>query len=101
MPKKSLVDQILALSNPQPASFHPDEEAFQDISAARLCDFTYEEEGEKSPSNLKQRSSCARRRGLDLEEEDDPRYAGKVMSREELESEHSGSSSFEGESGRG
>lgn len=94
--KKSLADQILALSNPQPASFHPDEEFLADETAAKLCDFTYEEEAESSPSlNVVKRR---KRKGLELVEED-PRYMGKVVSRKELEFQGHSPSPVEGEKG--
>ena len=82
----SLAEEILALSNPRPAaSFHPDEEFLQDETAAKVCDFAYEAEGDRvgSPSSERRARSGRKRRRIELEE--DPKYAGRVVSRKELE----------------
>ena len=86
--KKSLSEQILALSTPKPASFHPDQDFFEDDTAARLCDFSYEQDDTgSSPSAPRARKKARRGGGIDLEE--DPKYAGRVVSRKELEDSHS------------
>ena len=103
----SLAEQILALSDPKPAaSFHPDQEEFLvDDTAAKVCDFTYEEEGagdegegeEQVVRGLRARQRQRRRLkgpALDLGEED-PRYAGRVVSRRQLEAEEGGERSAE------
>ncbi len=83
----SLAEQILALSNPKPASFHPDEEFLRDETAAKVCDFAYEDVPTRSSSATNRpgggRVKIKRSAGL----EGDPRYAGKVVSREELEAD--------------
>lgn len=92
--KSSLVDQILALSNPQPASFHPDVEVLEDETAAKLCDFTYEAEAECTPVlSLKGRRVLKKRKLA----EEDPRYAGKVVSRKDMEMQNRLQSQSEGE----
>ena len=79
--KKTLAEQILALSDPQPASFHPDEELLADETAAKVCDFSYEREGgEEARVGV----GVRRKKRLGPVEED-PRYAGKVVSRKDLE----------------
>ena len=77
--KKSLTEQIAELSTPRPASFHPDEEELSDLTAAKLSEFTYEEErgdDKFTPArgHIKFRSEL----------EDDPKYAGKRVSRRDL-----------------
>ncbi len=98
--KMSLAEQILALSTPKPVSFHPDQDFLEDDTAAKLCDFSYEQEDVRSlPSAVTTRTRKRIRRAdvVDLEEGgEDPKYAGRVVSRRELEED--ADSSEEGES---
>lgn len=81
--KKSLAEQILALSNPQPApSFHLDGEE-EDVTAAKVCDFTYEG-GSSPPRDVGTRVGTKSRR-VRVDFEEDPKYAGKVVCRRDLE----------------
>ena len=91
--KKSLAEQIASLSTPKPVSYHPDHEFLEDDTAVKVCDFSYdlEEEGRE----LERRIKGARRRFGDLEE--DPKYAGRVVSRKELERQDSSSEEEEEE----
>ena len=96
--KQSLSEQILALSTPKPASFHPDQDFFEDETAAKLCDFSYEhQDSGDSPLPATTRGKTRKRRALEIEE--DPKYAGRVVSRRDLEKEDS--SDGECGSGRG
>ena len=80
--KTSLAEQILALSNPQPVpSFHLDEEE-EDETTAKVCDFTYEEDSSPRDVGTRVRSKSRRVR-VDFEE--DTKYAGRVVSRRDLE----------------
>ncbi len=77
-----LAKQISELSNPRPASFNPDEE---DDILAKVCDFQYEPGSETTRLPTARRVMLARaRRGMDL---DDPKYTGRIISREELNGE--------------
>lgn len=84
--KKSLTEQIAGLSTPRPVSFHPDEEELADITAAKVSDFTYEEEGELEGDAFPS-SSHVRFRAL---VEDDPKYAGKRVNRKDLDDHFEG-----------
>ena len=77
--RSKLAEQISELSNPKPASFHPDEDFLGDETAAKVCDFTYEA-GQLPPVRSVILSRA--RKGIEL---DDPKYAGKVVSRKELD----------------
>ena len=90
----SLAEQVLALSNPQPVSFHPDVEVLEDETAAKVCDFTYEEEGAEKHGPRARRKRA--RAGLQLVEGEDPKYAGRVVSRKDLEAYDDGGSVSEG-----
>ena len=83
----ALAEQLRELSTPLPPSFHPDEEDLACETAARVCDDIEEEEGEGlgrgGLAGEAQRASRLRR--VDLEFQDDPRYAGRAVTRRELE----------------
>lgn len=81
--KTSLAERISALSNPKPVSFHPDQEFLEDETAAKLCDFTYEEDPSDIGSQTRKIGTRIREAVTNLEE--DPKYAGKVVSRKDLE----------------
>lgn len=98
--RKSLAEQVLALSDPKPTSFHPDEDLLEDGTAAKVCDFSYEEEDSPSlskTSRIRTRETRTKRSGSQIEE--DPKYAGKVVSRKELEALSPTPSGSEGEAG--
>ena len=89
--KKSLAEQILALSTPQPVpTYHPDQEFLGDDTAAKICDYHYEEQQARSPSPADVSGTRTKRKGgvgVGLGLEEDPRYAGRVVSRRELETD--------------
>ena len=86
--RSKLAEQISELSNPKPASYHPDQEFLEDDTAAKVCEFTYEAEvSNDSPPSRSRMRSKARRKGIELEEQ---KYAGKVVSRKDLEAEIEG-----------
>ena len=85
--KKTLSEQILALSTPKPVSFHPDQDFLEDDTAAKLCDFSYEQQEEEERSLPQTRAKIRRRHGIEPDE--DPKYAGRVVSRRELEGQDS------------
>ena len=96
--KKSLSEQILALSTPKPASFHPDQDFLEDATAAKLCDFSYEQESEANLSSQLNSGRHRSRRSGGGALEEDPKYAGRVVSRKELQDAES-STADEGEEG--
>ena len=77
-----LAEQVLSLSDPKPISFHPDEDFLNETTAAKVCDFTYEEESDSVDAKTWTKARI-RARKADLD--DDPRYVGKVVSRKVLE----------------
>ena len=83
--KKSIAERISLLSNPKPASFHPDEEFLEDETAAKVCDFTYE--GGNDRVRLPSAAGVMRARAKKGIELDDPKYAGRIVSRKDLEFE--------------
>lgn len=88
--RSKLAEQIAELSNPKPASFHPDLEFLEDHTAAKVCDFTYEADGDDlTRSEMRSKPS---RMGMEF---DEPKYAGKVVTRKELEAEVEGEGSLE------
>lgn len=91
--RSKLAEQISELSNPKPASFHPDQEFLEDATAAKVCEFKYETEtgGDLPPSRKVMRSRPSRMR-MEFEE---PKYAGKVVTRKELEAEIKGEGSHD------
>ena len=80
--RSKLAEQISMLSTPKPASFHPDQEFLEDATAAKVCEFTYETEigHDLPPFRSRVRSRPSRIR-MEFEE---PKYAGKVVTRKEL-----------------
>ena len=75
------------LSDPKPVSFHPDQEELDDLTAAKVCSFTYEEgSGEEERQGSKLRS----RRRIERLDEDDPKYAGRAISRKDFYAEYNG-----------
>lgn len=85
-----MAEQIASLSNPKPtSSFHPDQEFLGDDTAAKVCDFTYEEAPGGSPSRETRSSIAGARLKRHLVLEEDPKYAGRVVSRRELEADRS------------
>jgi hypothetical protein len=87
--KPSLADQLAELGNPTPTTFHPDQEDLEDVTAAKVCSFDGEEESNEEARGGSVRSSGRRRRVKYLDEED-TKYAGKAVSRKELEAEYEG-----------
>ena len=87
--KPSLADQLAELSNPTPITFHPDQEDIEDVTAAKVCSFGGEEESSEGGIGGAVRGGGRRRRVKYLDE-DDTKYAGKAVSRKELEAEHEG-----------
>lgn len=86
--RKSLAEQISSLSDPKPTtSFHPDQEFLGDDTAAKVCDFTYEDDPSVSPTPRVRSSRAGARIKRHLELEEDPKYAGRVVSRKELEAD--------------
>ena len=90
MAGQSFSEQLRVLSDPRPAEFHPDHEDWDLLTGARLSQSrTYGDEGHQarkggvSTRHLRSRTS---RKELDC----DSRYAGKPISRRELEYEHIG-----------
>ena len=73
----TLSEQLAELSTPRPVSYHPDHEELAEETAARTCSFTYEEEED---DDHRTRVFVSRD-----PIEDDPRYAGKRISRREME----------------
>ena len=83
---KSLSEQLRELSNPRPAEFHPDQDDWDLLTGARVTsghaydwdEIAAEEGGVASRRHMR----TIRKRQLELE--DDPRYAGRPVSRKEL-----------------
>ena len=73
---KSLSEKLAELSTPKPVTYHPDEEELADVTAARVCDFSLDDE----PVQLN-----PKRRKIADEFADDPRYSGKAVSRRDLQ----------------
>lgn len=92
--KRSFADQLAELSNPTPITFHPDQEDLEDVTAAKVCTFDAEEESEEGRGELQGANSAVRgsgrRRRVKYLDEDDAKYAGKPVSRRELETEYEG-----------
>lgn len=84
--KQSLADQLAELSNPRSVTFHPDQEDIEDVTAAKVCSFYEEEESEEIQSVTVQGSG--RRRRIKYLDEDDAKYAGKAVSRKDLDAEY-------------
>ena len=83
----SLSEQLLELSNPRPVEFHPDEDDWALLSAAevnRHSRVDIDGAGEKKGGVATRASSRGKRLRL-LETEYETRYAGKSVSRRELE----------------
>ena len=88
---QSLSEQLRELSNPRPAEFHPDQDDWDLLTGARVTsghaydgdEIAAEEGGVASRRHMRTRSS-SRIRKRQLELEDDPRYAGRPVSRKEL-----------------
>ena len=87
----SLSERLSELSNPRPVEFHPDQDDWDLLTAARLSrhsgvDLDRASDGnrgrERGVRTLARASSRHRRL---LEREDEPRYAGKSVSRKNLE----------------
>ncbi len=72
---KSLSEQLKDLSTPQPVSYHPDQEDQDDLTAAKVVDFSYEEE----PWSLQKGTKVVE------EFDDDPKYSGRAISRRDLQ----------------
>ena len=90
--KQSLADQLAELSNPTPITFHPDQEDLEDVTAAKVCGFDGEEE---SSQEGRGGGGRGRRRRVKYLDEDDAKYAGKSVSRKELEAEYESEGYFE------
>ncbi len=72
---KSLSEQLKDLSTPQPVSYHPDQEDQDDFTAAKVVEFSYEEE----PWSSKKRKKVVE------EFDDDPKYSGRAINRRDLQ----------------
>jgi len=83
--RSGLAEQIFHLSNPKPAAFHPDEELLGEETAAKVCDFTYESGNDSVSVRLPSAAGVQRARAKKGIELNDPKYAGKVVDRKELE----------------
>ena len=80
----SAIEQILDLSNPRPAEFHPDEEDWDLLSGAKLSQSrTYDDEGRFARRKGSASSRSGTKRRL-LDSESDPRYSGRPTSRKQL-----------------
>ena len=90
MKKLSLADQLDELSNPRPVTFHPDQEDLEDITAAKVCSFDEEESEEDREIRGGAAQGSGRRRRVKYLDEDDAKYAGKAISRKELDTEYEG-----------
>lgn len=87
--KRSLAEQLAELSNPKPVIFNPEDDI---DTTPKICEFDEYEEGTCASfgsSNSPVRSaSAAKRRRRDvpvLETEEDARYAGQTISRNDLD----------------
>ncbi len=91
---KSIAEQISGLCDPKPIPFHLGVEELQDETSAKVCDFAYEEEDE--PESESSTPSSRARHGanqtirdrMGASFEDNPKYAGEVVSRKELEEDN-------------
>lgn len=88
--KPSLSEQLAELSDPKPTSFHPDQEDLEDITAAKVCSYNHEEEDSERNKEHGGRGRASRRKAIKYLDEDDMKYAGKTISRKELETEYDG-----------
>lgn len=77
----TLSEQIALLSDPRPRCFDPDEAERDHLGYAKLCDFECDSDDEP---RTQQRSVL---RDNVVQWDDDPRYAGRPVSRKELEEE--------------
>ena len=82
MNKQSLSEQLAELSDPKPLSFHPDQEDLEDLTAAKVCSFSYEEEEGEEDGEKGRRTRGRRVKYLD---EEDAKYGGKTVTRKHLE----------------
>ena len=93
--RQSLAEQLAELSNPRPISYHPDQEDLEDLTAAKVCGFSHEEEaGEReieAPTSSGSRLGLRRR--VKYLDEEDTKYAGKAVSRRDIDAERDGKSS--------
>lgn len=86
--KQSLAEQLAELSNPRPVSYHPDQEDLEDLTAAKVCSFSYEEEARErevepaATAGVRRPGTRKRAKYLD---EDDAKYAGRAISRKDFE----------------
>lgn len=92
--KQSIAEQLAELSNPRPVCYHPDQEDLDDLTAAKVCSFSHEEQDEfKEHENYEDGVSSRQlgsRRRLKYLEEEDVKYAGITISRKEFDSEFDG-----------
>ena len=80
--KRSLAEQLAELSNPKPVIFNPEDNI---DSTPKICEFD-EYEAETDAFSSSNSPVKRRRRGATvLEVEEDVRYAGKAISRKDLE----------------
>ena len=82
---QSLSEQLRELSNPRPAEFHPDQDDWDLLTGARVTS-GHAYDGDEIAAEEGGVASRARNRirKRQLELEDDPRYAGRPVSRKEL-----------------
>ena len=83
--KTSLAEEISSLVDPRPSNYDGDEE--EDEDAAKICEEyleAEEEEREDTGSHLIGAKRKTRPLYQELEEEDDPKYGGRSISREEI-----------------
>ena len=81
--KRSLAEEISSLVDPRPSNYDGDEE--EDEDAAKICEeYLEEEEREDTGSHLIGAKRKTRPLYQELEEDDDPKYGGQSISREEI-----------------
>ena len=89
--KQSLAEQLAELSNPRPVSYHPDLEDLEDLTAAKVCSFSYEEEAREREVEVAAATDAKRprtRKKARYLDEEDTKYAGRAISRKDLDVEY-------------
>ena len=84
--KRSLAEELTELSNPRPLAYHPDLEDLDDLTAAKVCSFSGEEEEELDIKGASRGKKPIRsRRKVKYLDEEDVKYAGRAISRKDLD----------------
>lgn len=90
--KQSLAEQLAELSSPRPVSYHPDQEDLEDLTAAKVCRFSHEEEARERDVEAAAAAPTIRRPGTRRRvrylDEEDTKYAGRAISRKDLDVEY-------------